>query len=375
MNRKQLIILGVTAVVFTLLALILKNLQSERHQGVAYGRVYPQLEEALNDINHLSIQHYGESEVNIKRMGDYWAVVEKGGYRADMGLLGDALLGLAQLELIEAKTRNPENYVKLGVADLSIDDSEATRIRLWNSDVELLADILIGKTANNGGIYVRKSTDEQSWLTASRVSFSSKAAAWLDKELLNIEMKRIQHIEMKSEDGSTYKLSRSNSAQTDFALESLPQGKRLKQNQVQRVAAALSSLSLSDVLPDEEVSSSDSAWRHTIFKTFDGLVVEARTKELDEKHHLKLNIGFDARRAEQQGQAKAKSEEVVGQSVVESDVEHEASQLEVRFKNWTYIIPSYKASALSLSYEELVDDAEKETSDADEGNGMGPVKE
>jgi hypothetical protein len=337
--------------------------------------VYPQLEAALNDINHLSIQHYGESEVNIRRAGDHWAVVEKGGYKADVGLLGDALHGLAKLELIEAKTRNPENYAKLGVADLSSDASEATRIRLWNTDVQLLADILIGKTANNGGMYVRKSTDEQSWLTASKASFPSKTVDWLDKGLLNIKVKRIQRIEMKAENGSAYLITRSNPAQADFELEPLPQGKRLKQTQVQRVAASLSNLSLSDVLPDDQVSGNDSSWQHSIFKTFDGLVIEARTRVLDEKHHLKLNIGFDAQWAKQQGQGQGKSEEVAEQSVVKSDVELEASQLEDRFKNWTFIIPSYKASTLSLLYEELVDNGEEETSDADEGKGIGAVKE
>jgi hypothetical protein len=374
-NRKQLIILGVAAAGFTLLALILGNLQSERHEGVAYGRVYPQLEAALSDINHLSIQHYGEPEVNIRRSGDHWAVVEKGGYKADMGLLGDALHGLAQLELIEAKTSNPENYAKLGVVDPSSDASEATRIRLWNTDVQLLADILIGKSANSGGMYVRKSAHEQSWLTASKVSFPSKSAAWLDKGLLNIEMKRIQRIEMKTEDGAAYILSRLNPAQAEFKLEPLPQGTSLKQNQVQSVATALSNLSLSDVLPGKEVPSNDSAWRHTIFKTFDGLVVDARTRALDEKHHLKLKIGFDAQRAAQQEQGEGKSEEVAGQSVAKSDVEHETSQLEDKFKNWIFIIPSYKASTLSLSYEELVENGEKETSDADEGKGIGTVKE
>jgi len=188
-------------------------------------------------------------------------------------------------------------------------------------------------------------------------------------------MKRIQRIEMKAENGSAYLITRSNPAQADFELEPLPQGKRLKQTQVQRVAASLSNLSLSDVLPDDQVSGDDSSWQHSIFKTFDGLVIEARTRVLDEKHHLKLNIGFDAQWAKQQGQGQGKSEEVAEQSVVKSDVELEASQLEDRFKNWTFIIPSYKASTLSLLYEELVDNGEEETSDADEGKGIGAVKE
>lgn len=363
MNRKQFILLGVAAVVVTVFAWIMGQRESVRHETAASTRLFADLESQLNNITQIVVQQAGESPVTIERQGDRWAVVEKGGYPADVGRLRQALIALAKTETIEPKTRDPAKYAKLGVQAIGATDSESQDVKLFGKDKKQLVHVVVGKSDATGGSYIRKADEAQSWLGSEQISFPAKAEDWLDKNLIKLDNNRIQRVEVELGEGLSYAIDRSDPSQTDFQLEAMPQGKRLKPGQTQRIATALSNLSLTDVVvPQDQNPDDDSVWQRTLYKTFDGLTIKAHTREIEGEHHLKLFVDFDPELVKKQVITKAENESVKEESVKENakiNAKQEAEQLQRRFQGWTFIIPSYKANVLALKRDELIEDSEK----------------
>ncbi len=116
---------------------------------------------------------------------------------------------------------------------------------------------------------------------------------WLDKTLITLDNKRIKRIEIVPEKGETFVIVRLDPSQSDCQPDPLPPGKRFKAGRERRIAAALSSLTMSSVLSHGQVLDG-AAWRSTICKTFDGVIVKARSAEIDDMHYLSLETSLDS---------------------------------------------------------------------------------
>jgi len=363
MNRKQLIVLGVAAAVVAILAVVIGNIQSGRHEATPQGRLYPTLETQLNSVTRVSVQRAGDTPVTVVRENDRWTVVEKAGYPADVGRLRKALVSLANANLVEAKTRNPDRYPKLGVQDIEKAEADAQHVALWDKEGKPLIQILIGKTGKGVGSYARKVGDEQSWLLSEQISIPATAEDWLDKNLIQLNTERVQRVDVRPIEGSAFALIKPDPQQKDFQLEDVPEGKRTKAGQPQRLAAALSRVTLDDVITDEQILESDTDWHITDFKTFDGLHLEAKLRTVDDKHYLKLRAQLEPETqrndpSEPTKEVKDGSEKTPPEGAMKSrqEVAQEAERLQERFEGWTFIIPSYTANALSLTYDEMIED-------------------
>jgi len=118
MNRKPLLILGIAALVVSLLAVFLSLRESNRYAPTSHVRLYPDLESKLNSITRVVVQQAGQTPVTLELKDGRWRVAEKSGYPADLGQLRKTLIALAELELVEAKTRNREKYSQLDVESI-----------------------------------------------------------------------------------------------------------------------------------------------------------------------------------------------------------------------------------------------------------------
>lgn len=370
MSSKQFAILAAAAVILAVLALVVANVESGRHEAAPQTRLYPDLEAKLNDIARVAVQRAGNAPVNIEREGDRWKVVEKGGYRADLERLRDGLINLARAELIEAKTQNPENYVKLGVQAIDKAQADTQEIKLWTEQGgDPLVHLLIGKTGTAGGSYVRKAEDAQSWLASQRLSFPAEAEDWLDKDLINIENQRIARIEVRRGEADGYVLFKSAPKATSFELESVPQAKQVKAHEVRRLSSALGNLQLDDVLAAGQSPDAEGAWHQAVFKTFDGLLIKAQSRETDNKHYLKLAAHFDPELVKtDEGAPAAKTDDASTEAAPTiANAKAEAERLQQQLNGWTFVIPAYKATALQLSRDELLEDEEKSNEDKKDG--------
>lgn len=360
MNRKQLAILGLAALVVSMLAVFFSLQESSRYEPTAHVRLYPDLESQLNSITRMVVQQAGQTPVTLELKDGRWTVAEKSSYPADLSQLRKTLIALARLELVEAKTRNPEKYSLLALQSIDQANAHSQDLKLFDKDSTQLAHVIIGKTDTAGSSYVRKAEEEQSWLGSEQISLPPKAEEWLAKPLISLDAQRIQRVEVGRGKDTGYTLFRTAPSQQDFQMEDLPQGKRFKPEQAQRVASALANLSLSDVISQQQIPAVEGDWKQTTFKTFNGQVIKADSRDIKGKQYLKLAADYNPEGVKDHYTKKSKA-----------DPKQETAQFQRRFQGWVFIIPSYEANALALGRDTLLEDIEKTT---DSNGDMKPSK-
>ena len=131
--------------------------------------LHPGLIDRLNDIGRVHLKS-AEHETILVRDHDAWKVENRDGFPAEFAHVKRAVLQMAELKLVEEKTTIPENYPRIGVADIDSDEADGTLIELTTDTNEAIAALLIGNALNTGAQkqhYVRKLGDQQSWLVAA----------------------------------------------------------------------------------------------------------------------------------------------------------------------------------------------------------------
>ena len=156
---------------------------------------------ALDKVARLEVTHglglSGERVFNFRRSGGQWFLAERHNYPAHQELVNETLLALADIELLEARTANPDWHRLLGlVAPENI--GKAIRFRLYDGAGDELASILLGRSQQSEAenvqdvqnfsqisdyFYIRKEGDAQSWLANGRLPRSPERAAWLSPHL------------------------------------------------------------------------------------------------------------------------------------------------------------------------------------------------
>jgi hypothetical protein len=91
----------------------------------------PGLDSTVNDVTRVRITGSGNSTVaTLVRGEDAWTVEEAQSYPADWARLRKLLFGLAQAQVIELKTSNPDYYDRLGLKDVSDPSSTAVLVEI-----------------------------------------------------------------------------------------------------------------------------------------------------------------------------------------------------------------------------------------------------
>ena len=184
MNTKSLTVMGLIAVVLIVMALVISQPQ-ESQPPLSGQPVFPGLMSKVNDVTELVVKAQSGT-ITIVKNGEAWAVKEKHHYPANIGKVREALLGLGELKTVEAKTKKPELYERLGLEDVDAEGSISTSVSLKDSAGTTLADVIVGKQRPSKGtqgqdeVYIRKPEDPQTWLVQGKFSvekiFSARCA-------------------------------------------------------------------------------------------------------------------------------------------------------------------------------------------------------
>jgi hypothetical protein len=220
-------------------------------------RLFPGLGAKLTQAQSIEIMTAG-GKSQLTRAGDGWVLADKDGYPARPESVRRLLAGIAELETVEAKTRNPALLDRLDLADLTIPESKATQITVKDAQGSVLAGFLMGKKrptplgampAPQGQemLYVRKTGDAQSWLTLGQIELRKEPIDWTDKSVIDLGPTRFKTVLVARPDAAGFTLTRAAGESRDFTLEGLPEGSKLKSFEANGVAAALESLSFEDV--------------------------------------------------------------------------------------------------------------------------------
>ena len=298
MNVKTLGILAALTIAGIVLAIFVN--QKPASQFPQSGELlFPELLSVVNDVNEIVVETKDQT-VTLMRGENAWRVKEKAGYRADVEKVKQTLIGLAELRILEPKTKNPELYDRLGLQDKDQEGSLSTTVTLKTPNNPEAAKVILGNQRPAKGnprmseIYARKPGDPQTWLTTGNLPLEKVAGEWLDKEITALTTKRVHQVTVRHPGGDTLLVSKDKPEDLDFQLDSIPAGSKVaSQFNVNNVVGTLVQLSLEDVKEAQEVNFQDRSGVTAVLETFDGLRLEVQTVKQEDKIFGKFSAEYD----------------------------------------------------------------------------------
>ncbi|MFL6599791.1 MAG: DUF4340 domain-containing protein [Steroidobacteraceae bacterium] len=352
MTARRVTILLIAAVLVIVLAVWLSSKRQVERGTLAGDPVVTGLEKgALNSITEVRLAKGDGTRTTLKKGASDWTVGERE-YPADSGKVRKLLLDLAALNVVEEKTRTPENYPLLGVEDTSSAKATGTRV-----DVVTAAktySLIVGKSSGAKSGYVRVVNAPQSFLAAPLITLDADPKRWLDHTLIDIPQDRIKEFAVKPAQGAAYSATRPSKEQADFAVAEVPKGRELSSPAAaDPIAGSLAGVSLDDVqrapqtapagvpagdvtpaggsLADRSVAAAAAPVSHVVFSTFDGLKIDVAGRKDGSRTLVSLTPSSTAK-----------------------ETEAEAKTLAARLNGWEYEIPSYKYDGMFRPLEDLL---------------------
>ena len=329
--------------------------------------LFPGLAGQVNDIDLVRVIGPGEETIaTLQRKDDAWVVDEFGGYPADWAELKTVLAALAQARVVEQKTANPDYFDRLGVEDISSEDSTATLLRLGADDAAM--SVLIGDSAEGrDGQYVRLEGGDRALLIDQPLNLPTAGKDWLQREIIDIADSEVVEVNIRHANGESLAALKTSADDDDFVLQGIPEGREvLSAWSVNNLASALSNLQLDDVTREDQVEFSGASQFSLL--TADGLEIKAEIVTVDEQHWLRLNAAVrevevvetekeessdpenpgPGELAAGEGQADESPEDAADtQDDPEAETRLRAENINQRVSGWAYAIPAYKAEIMN----------------------------
>jgi hypothetical protein len=288
MRIKSLIILILitVAMVFITNSLLNKQVSTAEVDAKINTLVFPKLANIINDIGEITITSKDNNFTLLRNQNAEvvkWQLKEKHNYSADTNKINKTLVALSLLNVKEAKTSNPKYYPKLGVEDITIENSQAILLSLKDKNSKDLFSLFIGKSKNANELYIRKANDKQALLVNGNLSVEKEQIDWLNKAIMNIEAKDVREIAVN--DIRVYK---DKVADKEYKLADIQTGQKLINTRIlNNIANVLSNLSMTDVIPQFEFSAETVK---TVFTLFDETTITVTSMKKDDKNYAKFVV-------------------------------------------------------------------------------------
>jgi hypothetical protein len=328
---------------------------------------FPGLIDRVNEVARVELRGGGKETVIVKS-GSQWVVANRGNYPAQFEKVKPLVVGVAQLEILEQKTSNPELYAKLGVEDLTAKDAVSHQVSLLDTGGKTVAALLVGKEPANLGVqapdalYIRRAGEAQALLVLGRVKAETDPAAWVDTKLADVVSSRIKEAVVKPAAGEAITISKAKAGDKAFTLAGVPKGMKVKsQGVVESLATALQDLHFEDVVAEADAKFPDKP-AQVSYKTFDGLVAKATVALVNARTHVRFEFAFDpagippASNKPKPAAKEAKS----GENAAKPSVAEEAKRLNDLVHGWVYILPEFKGELFRKTLADLVSSAKED---------------
>ena len=385
MTGKSLGILAVTTLVLLIgAAVVLRQPQSTL--SAHNQRVLPDLKGQINDIGTIILTSHDET-VTVTRKNSRWTVKEKFGYAAAMDYVRGFLIGLAELKIVEPKTKKPELYEKLGLLNPREEKATSTMVTLKSMKGDTLAEVILGTRRGAKGdstrseFFIRKHRGPQTWLAIGRLNVQKTADSWIDRHLLNIDSQRIHRVQVTHLKGEVVSLEKQKPEDKDFQLLHIPSNKKVQsQFTVNNIADTIAHLTLNDVRPQQDASEAISGGVKAVLETFDGLRVSLLVHNKDDQGYATVSAEFDPQLVTHpekpdppsKEDATAPEEEKAGKSGQAAprpippasppeklqsaeEVQQEVKTINERAAGWVYLIPTFRANNIAKHRKDLLE--------------------
>lgn len=300
----------------------------------------------LNDVRTVRITTGGDV-LTLNGSDGGWSLAERGGYPVAADKVRALALAVANLELLEPRTAAPERLDRLELGDPAAEGAVSKRVELMDAAGAAMADIVVGKASlglyggGRDGVYVRRMGENQSWLAAGAIDLPGEAIDLLAREVVDVPLAEVAEVTLDLDAAAPVTLSRATPEVEIFEVGAVvPEGRAVDDDKVERVASALSSLTMQDVRPATETPGNGSI-RRSRFETFDGLAVEVAVATAGE--------GEDA---ERWATFKASAEAATGDGA--QATRDRAAALNAKLEGWSYKLSPFLADRLNATLDGLL---------------------
>jgi hypothetical protein len=351
MSKKHFSWLLVITVIVAAAVLLVPG-KTGRESALEATKLLPGLESRVNEIEWLRFTAAGSETVATLRRGQgAWVVEEAAGYRADWVKLKKLLTDLAEAEVVEAKTSNPDYYDRLGVEDVAAEDAGGVLIE-FSSDSGIPA-LIVGKTPQGrNGQYARLGDSAASVLVDRSLDLPTERSGWLDRAIVDISDQEVVEVSIAHPDGEKLRILKDSAVDENFSLQDIPEAREIRSDwTVNAPANALAGLMLEAVARESDVAWSEAI--HYSLVTADRLVVDADLVRIEPadaaasdpaEHWLRLKAGVYTTTREPDAEAAG----------VPEDTQARARALNQGLEGWAYRIPQYKYDAMVKRLEDLL---------------------
>jgi hypothetical protein len=251
----------------------------------------PALASELNSVTTLTVRKGAATpSVTVHKIGDQWAVAERGDYPADVAKVRKLLLSLGDAKIVEEKTSNPANFAAIGVED-------PTKVGAMGAEITLLAHdgkhaVIVGKPAGEG-TFARRGGENQSFLVEPSISVESEPRSWIDPKLIDVPVATIQSIEVKPATGAGYVVHRLKPSEDGFSLDRTPAGRKAADSHALAPSSTLlSALTAEDVAAAKDIDFSKPS--DAILTLSDGNVITLTGTAVGDKRWIEVKATKDA---------------------------------------------------------------------------------
>jgi hypothetical protein len=232
----------------------------------------PDLKAAINDVATIDIVNDG-FKFSVERVQNEWVVPAVRSFPADFSQVRARLMGLAEAQIVDLKTSNPDFYPQLFLEDPNRQGAQGTRVTL-KAQEKILVDIVIGKQVGEA-FYVRTVDGTQTYLVKNIIPFPKTAKEWLTPTLTDIDQERVARVSLSS----GVAVERQSPFDLQFVFTGALSGKPLQEPYAADGFGALFSyLQFDDVRPLQEVAALPVRYTAEV-TTFDGLHLTLKLAE------------------------------------------------------------------------------------------------
>jgi hypothetical protein len=288
MNKRQVTVLWITALVLTALLVIIKMVRSdsyeastERERGETLLADFP-----AEKVAEITIAR-GDDTVTLAQSEGGWTVAERDGYPANVNRIHEFLRTLDQVEVTQGIDADPSFAPRFGMDPQGDEGERPTEAVFSDSDGEELARVTFGKNleasspgspfGGGGGAtgrFVRNHADDSGFYVTREVfpTLQPDPADWLDQTFLEIEkIASIAVSEPGQENETAWKLTRPDES-ADFSLEGQGEEENLDAATVNPLKTLFSFARFEDVVPNDEAAEAwDKSQRRTaVVETVEG---------------------------------------------------------------------------------------------------------
>ena len=355
MTPRNFVYLAIAAALSVLFAVVSFASNNQWSTGRATGaKLFPTLVSDASQIGTVEVRQ-GDNTVVLERTGGSWSLKNRGNYPADPSKVRTLLVGLAEADLVETKTRRPDRYAALELEDPADKNAKSRIVRLLGAKGNVMGEVVIGKKrldllgTGKSGTYVRKPGDPQTWLASAELEASAAAKDWLKTSVFTTDAAKINRVTIEIPGEQPFRIERQATAAKDAkdTKQSIPDpataklqfagfppaDKKLKDaGAPESIARALASIDMEDVrkLDAPPAGAGVSTVR---IEAADGPTTTLRLRKDGDAHWLSLA-------ATGEGEAKTAADEI-----------------NQRTQGWEFRIPAAKADSILKKRADLLDAA------------------